>query len=94
MTHAEKRPGRFPLALAARGACLLVAALRAERRVVKRLGDLGLRRGAEIEVVHRRGDGSLVVQRHNARLALGAQTAGQILVTPAAAPGPSPASGA
>ncbi|MDH3594891.1 MAG: ferrous iron transport protein A [Rhodospirillales bacterium] len=76
----------FPLALAAKGERLLVAALQAERRLIKRLGDLGLRRGAEIQVVHHRGDGSLVVLRHNARLALGAQTAAKILVTPVEAP--------
>jgi Fe2+ transport system protein FeoA len=72
----------FPLALASRGERLLVAALRAEKRLTKRLNDLGLRRGAQIEVVHCQGDGSLVVLRHNARLALGAQTASRILVTP------------
>lgn len=95
MTSAEKGPERFPLVLADRGQRLLVAALEAERRLVKRLGDLGLRRGAEIEVVHRRGDGSLVVLRHKARLALGAQTAARILVTPVAGPRPAglPAAG-
>ncbi len=96
MTLGSHETPRFPLTLAAKGARLLVAALEAERRLVKRLGDLGLRRGAEIEVVHRRGDGSLVVLRHNSRLALGAQTASRILVTPvdAPAPGPEPAPGA
>jgi Fe2+ transport system protein FeoA len=76
----------FPLALAAKGQRLLVAALEAEKRLTKRLGDLGLRRGTEIEVVHCQGDGSLVILRHNARLALGARTASRILVTPVAAP--------
>jgi hypothetical protein len=32
--------------------------------------------------VHCQGDGSLVVLRHNARLALGAQTTSRTLVTP------------
>jgi len=106
MTSGPDGPQGFPLALAAKGARLLVAALRAERRLAKRLGDLGLRRGAEIEVVHCRGDGSVVVQRHNARLALGMQTAAKILVTPVdaadpvlapdpvTAPAPVPATGA
>jgi ferrous iron transport protein A len=88
MNRGNDRAQRFPLALATKGERLLVAAHRAERRLVKRLGDLGLRRGAEIEVVHCRGDGSLVVLRHNARLALGAQTAAKILVTPVAGPRP------
>jgi len=72
----------FPLALATKGQRLLVAALAAEKRLTKRLGDLGLRRGTEIEVVHCQGDGSLVVLRHNARLALGARTTSKILVMP------------
>ena len=86
----------FPLALATKGQRLLVAALAAEKRLTKRLGDLGLRRGTLIEVVHCRGDGSLVVLRHNSRLALGAQTAAKILVMPVDAPvfGAVPASGA
>ncbi len=78
----------FPLTLATKGQRLLVAALAAEKRLTKRLGDLGLRRGTEIEVVHCRGDGSLVVLRHNARLALGMQTASGILVTAVDAPAP------
>ena len=85
----------FPLALATKGQRLLVAALTAERRLTKRLGDLGLRRGTEIEVMHCQGDGSLVVLRHNARVALGARTASRILVRPvdAHAPDAVPGSG-
>ena len=76
----------FPLALAAKGQRLIVSAFEAEKRLIKRLGDLGLRRGTEIEVMHCQGDGSLVVLRHNARLALGSRTASRILVTPVVAP--------
>ena len=78
----------FPLTFATKGQRLIVSALEAEKRLTKRLGDLGLRRGTEIEVVHCQGDGSLVVLRHNARLALGARTASRILVTPVDAPAP------
>ncbi len=66
---------------------MIVSAFEAERRLMKRLGDLGLRRGTEIEVMHCQGDGSLVVLRHNARLALGAGTASRILVMPLDSPG-------
>jgi Fe2+ transport system protein FeoA len=86
MSTESKSLRSFPLALAAKGQRLLVAALEAEKRLTKRLGDLGLRRGTEIEVVHCQGDGSVVVLRHNARLALGARTASRILVTPVDAP--------
>jgi Fe2+ transport system protein FeoA len=82
MSPEDRRLRAFPLAFATRGQRLLVAALEAEKRLTKRLGDLGLRRGAEIEVVHCQGDGGLVVLQHNARLALGARTASRILVTP------------
>jgi Fe2+ transport system protein FeoA len=52
MSPEDRRLRAFPLAFATRGQRLLVAALEAEKRLTKRLGDLGLRRGAEIEVVH------------------------------------------
>jgi Fe2+ transport system protein FeoA len=86
MNPANGHPRSFPLTVATKGQRLLVAALTAEKRLIKRLGDLGLRRGTEIEVMHCQGDGSLVVLRHNARLALGARTASRILVTPVEAP--------
>jgi Fe2+ transport system protein FeoA len=94
MSPEDRRLRSFPLTLATKGQRLLVAALTAERRLMKRLGDLGLRRGTEIEVMHCQGDGSLVVLRHNARLALGARTASGILVTPVDVAAPQIAPGA
>lgn len=82
MSPESGRRRSFPLALATKGQRVLVAALTAEKRLTKRLGDLGLRRGQEIEVVHCQGNGSLVILRHNARLALGSRMAARILVTP------------
>ena len=73
----------FPLAAASPGDRLRITALRAGKGLTRRLADLGLPVGCEIEVVFRQGNGRLVVARDMGRVALGAGMADRILVTPA-----------
>jgi len=86
-------PEAFPLSDARPGARLRVSGVRAGDAagagLERRLLELGLPRGAEIEVVKRlgRGDAPLVVAAFGTRLAIGAPMARAIQVTlaPAAA---------
>lgn len=71
----------FPLALAGEGERVRIAAMSGGKGVEKRLIDLGLPVGTEIEVVHRQGPGRMVVGRAFARVALGAGMTKKILVT-------------
>lgn len=71
----------FPLALAGVGEQVRIASLNASKNVERRLSDLGLPVGTEIEVVHRQGRGRMVVGRGYARVALGAGMTSKILVT-------------
>jgi ferrous iron transport protein A len=69
----------FPLAMAAEGERVK----RAGKGLEKRLIELGLNLEAEIEIVHRRSNGAVVVARDEMRLALGAGMAHKIMVAPA-----------
>jgi ferrous iron transport protein A len=71
----------FPLALAAEGEKLRIAALVAGKNVERRLADLGLPVGSEIEVLHRQGPGRMVVGKGYARIALGVGLTAKIMVT-------------
>jgi Fe2+ transport system protein FeoA len=82
----------FPLALAKRGEHLRIAAIRAGKGLERRLYDLGLPVGAEIEVLQREGRGRLIVARDHGRVALGAGMSQKIMVILAdAAAGAEPA---
>ena len=79
---AFKQPQPFPLAMADADQPLRVVGLRAGRNLDRRLRDLGLNTGAELRVLQRQG-GGLLVRRGQARLAVGAGMAMNILVVPA-----------
>jgi len=77
--HADSHA--FPLALAAEGERLRIAAIRTGKGLGRRLRDLGLPLGCEIEVMHRQASGAMVVSQDNARVALGAGMVHKIMVT-------------
>ena len=83
---AVRRDG-FPLTRATAGERLRITAHGLGRGVRRRLADLGLPVGVEIELVHRQRSGSVVVARGNARMALSAEVACGVLVAPAGAGG-------
>ncbi len=70
----------FPLSSAVAGDRLIITALRAGKGLGRRLADLGLPIGTEIEVVHRQHGGRLVVARELTRVALGAGMTQMIMV--------------
>ncbi|HOV03000.1 MAG TPA: FeoA family protein [Hyphomicrobiales bacterium] len=70
----------FPLALAAEGEKVRIAALRAGKGLSRRLTDLGLPLGAEIRVMQRRPGGAMIVGRDALRVALGAGMAQKVMV--------------
>jgi len=72
---------QFPLSSAVAGDRLIIAALRAGKGLGRRLADLGLPVGAEIEVVHRQHGGRLVIARELTRVALGGGMTQKIMVT-------------
>ncbi|MDX9861148.1 MAG: FeoA family protein [Rhodospirillales bacterium] len=71
----------FPLADAVAGDRLIIASFHAGREMNRRLADLGLPIGAQIEVVHRQRGGRMVVARDLSRVALGAGMTDKIMVT-------------
>lgn len=73
----------YPLAVAAEGELLRIAAIDPGKRFQHRLLDLGLAVGAEIRIVRRGGDGPLLIGINDTRLALGHGMAAKILVVPA-----------
>lgn len=74
------RAPTFPLADAVAGDRLVIMSFHAGREMNRRLADLGLPIGAEIEVVHRQRGGRMVVARDLSRVALGAGMADKIIV--------------
>ena len=70
----------FPLALAGTDERLRIASITGDRAFVRRLGDLGLGRGAEIRVRQRRPGGAMVVGRDGLRIALGRAATRRIMV--------------
>lgn len=70
----------FPLSTAVAGDRLVISALDAGKGLGRRLADLGLPIGTEIEVVHRQHGGRLVVARDASRVALGASMTRKIMV--------------
>ena len=72
--HATSLPGQarrdgFPLTHAATGERLRITAHGANRGAGRRLADLGLPVGVEIEVMHRQRNGAVIVSRGRARMA-------------------------
>ena len=73
----------FPLTAARQGAHLRIARFTAGRALARRLADMGLPLGSEVEVMHRHPSGRVVVARGHTRMALGAGMSSKILVAPA-----------
>ncbi len=71
----------FSLALAGEGERVRIVALAGGKGVERRLIDLGLPVGTDLEVIHRQGPGRMVVGRAYARVALGAGITRKILVS-------------
>jgi len=71
----------FPLTRATVGDRLSIVKLNGEDELARRLIDLGLTVGCEIQIVSRTGSGSVVVGIQDNRIGLGAGMAHQILVT-------------
>ncbi len=95
MDSESARAHAFPLALAAVGERLRIASFQAGKGMGRRLNDIGLNPGSEIEVVHRQRGGSVVVSKGNTRVALGAGMTYKIVVTLVDAPAPAaPGNGA
>lgn len=73
----------IPLGMLEPGAHVKVVAIRGGRRVRKRLGDLGLTPGTELQIVQSRGRGPvLVALKDDARLALGRGMSLKVQVQP------------
>ena len=73
---------RLPLAMVAEGERVLAIAIAGGRRMQRRLADIGIVRGAQIAVVSRSGNGSMIVALSGCRLGLGAGMAHRVIVTP------------
>jgi ferrous iron transport protein A len=75
----------FPLAMAQEGETLRVVGLTGGRNLARRLTELGLPVGAELELVTTAGGGQLVVAVGGLRLGLGRGMAHKIMVAPVTA---------
>lgn len=73
-------PASFPLMMASEGARVRVVALRGGAGLDRRMTEMGLNIGAELEVRHHQG-GGVVVARGETRFALGGGMAHKIMVT-------------
>ena len=71
----------FPLADAVTGDRLIIASFHAGKEMNRRLADLGLPIGAQIEVINRQRGGRMVIARNLSRVALGAGMTDKIMVT-------------
>lgn len=77
--NAPRSAAAFPLAMAAEGDVLRVAAIVGGAGMARRVAEMGLNVGSEITVRQRQGAG-LVVSRGEARFALGGGMAHKIMV--------------
>lgn len=71
----------MPLAIAARGDRVRVVTIDTSRALQKRLSDLGILVGKELEVIQRLAEGRMVVAIGDTRLALGCEMTRRIGVT-------------
>jgi len=72
----------LPLTLVGSGRPVTLIKILAERKLARRLTELGLTPGVSIEIIHNHG-GPLLLAVRDSRLALGRSMAGQILVAAA-----------
>jgi|SaaInlStandDraft_5_1057022.scaffolds.fasta_scaffold158545_2 Fe2+ transport system protein FeoA len=71
----------YSLALAMPGERLRIEGYRSGKGMRRRLSDLGLTLGTEVEILHRQGGGGVIVARDGMRVALGAEAARLIQVS-------------
>ena len=79
----RKRKDVMTLILASPGEQVRIVGFRGHRGMERRLTSMGLKRGAEVEVIKSSGPGPLIVASQETRIALGAGMAKKILVTAA-----------
>ncbi len=77
----RKRKDVMPLIMASPGEQVRIVGFRGARGMERRLTSMGLKRGAEVEVIKSSGPGPLIVASQETRIALGAGMAKKILVT-------------
>ncbi|NJL46554.1 MAG: ferrous iron transport protein A [Leptolyngbyaceae cyanobacterium SM2_5_2] len=78
---ASSEAALLPLAMATVGDRLWVAIIQGGRRMVRRLGDVGIVQGGEIIVVSRTESGSVIVGLQGCRIGLGAGMAHRVMVS-------------
>ena len=72
----------FPLVMARDGERVRIVALRAGRGMDRRLVEMGLAIGMEVQILQRQADGPLLLAVRDMRLGLGRAMAHKILVVP------------
>jgi Fur family ferric uptake transcriptional regulator len=77
----RKRRDVIPLSMASPGEQVRIVEFRGHRGMERRLTNMGLKRGGEVEVIKSSGPGPLIVASGETRIALGAMMAKHILVT-------------
>jgi Fur family ferric uptake transcriptional regulator len=77
----RKRDPTMPLIMASPGERVRIVGFLGGKGVERRLTNMGLNRGAEVEVIKSRGAGPLIVASRETRLALGFGMAKQVLVS-------------
>ena len=77
----RKREAIIPLIMASPGEQVRIVGFHGHRGMERRLTNMGLKRGAEVEVIKSSGPGPLIVASGETRIALGAGMAKKILVT-------------
>jgi Fur family ferric uptake transcriptional regulator len=77
----RKRKDVMPLVMTSPGEQVRIVGFRGHRGMERRLTSMGLKRGAEVEVIKSSGPGPLIVASQETRIALGAGMAKKILVT-------------
>jgi Fur family ferric uptake transcriptional regulator len=77
----RKRESTIPLIMATPGEKVRIAGFLGGKGVARRMTNIGLNLGAEVEVIKSSGPGPLIVVARETRVALGFGTAKQVLVT-------------
>lgn len=81
MTNTSASSG-FPLPMASEDASVRIVAVQGGPSLARRLLEMGLNVGSEIQVRQRQGAGGLVISRGETRFALGLGMASKIMVCP------------
>lgn len=83
LSHGKgKRRNMIPLSVMNSGESAMISRIGGSDEVKQHLADLGFVTGAEITVMNAQGNGNLIVNLKDSRLALTKELAGKILVSP------------